>query len=88
MLTCSFLVHRGLRFSKRFFYFSDEPVEAKQLSVFQQNEKPAVANPIVAWATQTGKGLLFLTKRAEDKATPAGIFNLVSKFFLYSLFEA
>jgi hypothetical protein len=67
---------KGLRFSKRFFYFSDEPVEAKQLSVFQQNEKPAVANPIVAWATQTGKGLLFLTKRAEDKATPAGIFNL------------
>ncbi|GFF41163.1 hypothetical protein IFM46972_06445 [Aspergillus udagawae] len=67
---------KGLRFSKRFFYFSDEAVEAKHLSVFQQNEKPAVANPIVAWATQTGKGLLFLTKRAEDKATPAGIFNL------------
>ncbi|EAW10672.1 uncharacterized protein ACLA_051440 [Aspergillus clavatus NRRL 1] len=67
---------KGLRFSKRFFYFSDEAVEAKQLSVFQQNEKPAVAHPIVAWATQTGKGLLFLTKRAEDKATPAGIFNL------------
>ncbi|KAF7131243.1 hypothetical protein CNMCM5793_004293 [Aspergillus hiratsukae] len=67
---------KGLRFSKRFFYFSDEAVDAKHLSVFQQNEKPAVANPIVAWATQTGKGLLFLTKRAEDKATPAGIFNL------------
>ncbi|RHZ74685.1 hypothetical protein CDV55_108431 [Aspergillus turcosus] len=67
---------KGLRFSKRFFYFSDEPVDAKHLSVFQQSEKPAVANPIVAWATQTGKGLLFLTKRAEDKATPAGIFNL------------
>ncbi|KMK62514.1 conserved lysine-rich protein [Aspergillus fumigatus Z5] len=67
---------KGLRFSKRFFYFSNDPVEAKQLSVFQQNEKPAVANPIVAWATQTGKGLLFLTKRAEDKTTPAGIFNL------------
>ncbi|KAI9932903.1 hypothetical protein ASPWEDRAFT_22657 [Aspergillus wentii DTO 134E9] len=67
---------KGLRFAKRFFYFNDEAVEAKQLSVFQQNEKPAVANPTVAWATQTGKGLLFLTKRAEDKATPAGVFNL------------
>ncbi|GIK03123.1 hypothetical protein Aspvir_007192 [Aspergillus viridinutans] len=67
---------KGLRFSKRFFYFSNEPVEAKHLSVFRQNEKPAVAKPIVAWATQTGKGLLFLTKRAEDKAPPAGIFNL------------
>lgn len=90
MLTSSFfffLVIRGLRFSKRFFYFSNDPVEAKQLSVFQQNEKPAVANSIVAWATQTGKGLLFLTKRAEDKTTPAGIFNLVSIFFvLFSAF--
>jgi hypothetical protein len=79
--------NRGLRFSKRFFYFSDEPVDAKHLSVFQQNEKPAVANPIVAWATQTGKGLLFLTKRAEDKATPAGIFNLVGNFiYFYNFF--
>ncbi|RAH45195.1 uncharacterized protein BO95DRAFT_464264 [Aspergillus brunneoviolaceus CBS 621.78] len=67
---------KGLRFAKRFFYFHDDAVEAKQLSAFHQNEKPAVANPIAAWASQTGKGLLFLTKRAEDKATPAGIFNL------------
>lgn len=52
-------------------------MEGKNLSVFHQNEKPAVANPIAAWASQTGKGLLFYTKRAEDKATPAGIFNLV-----------
>jgi hypothetical protein len=66
-----------LRFAKRFFYFNDEAVESKQLSVFRQNEKAAVANPTAAWATQTGKGLLFFTKRAEDKATPAGIFNLV-----------
>ncbi|KAJ5107917.1 hypothetical protein N7456_004592 [Penicillium angulare] len=67
---------KGLRFAKRFFYFNDEPVEAKQLSVFHQNEKPATANPTAAWASQTGKGLFFLTKRAEDKATPASIFNL------------
>ncbi|KAL4896709.1 Pleckstrin homology domain-containing protein [Aspergillus ambiguus] len=67
---------KGLRFSKRFFYFSDEAVEAKQLATYQQNEKPAVAHPTVAWATQTGKGLLFIVKRAEDKATPAGILNL------------
>ncbi|KAJ5871698.1 uncharacterized protein N7529_004051 [Penicillium soppii] len=67
---------KGFRFAKRFFYFNEEAVESKQLSVFHQNEKAAVANPIAAWASQTGKGLLFLTKRAEDKATPAGIFNL------------
>ncbi|OJI86739.1 hypothetical protein ASPTUDRAFT_188095 [Aspergillus tubingensis CBS 134.48] len=67
---------KGLRFAKRFFYFSDDAVESKQLSAFHQNEKAAVANPIAAWASQTGKGLLFFTKRAEDKASPAGIFNL------------
>ncbi|KAB8079137.1 Pleckstrin homology domain-containing protein [Aspergillus leporis] len=67
---------KGLRFSKRFFYFSDDAVEARQLSAFHQNEKPAVAHPIAAWASQTGKGLLFFTKRAEDKNTPTGIFNL------------
>lgn len=54
-------------------------MESKQLSVFHQNEKPAVANPIAAWASQTGKGLLFFTKRSEDKATPAGIINLVCR---------
>ncbi|GKZ37733.1 hypothetical protein AbraIFM66950_009416 [Aspergillus brasiliensis] len=67
---------KGLRFAKRFFYFSDDAVESKQLSAFHQSEKAAVANPIAAWASQTGKGLLFFTKRAEDKASPAGIFNL------------
>lgn len=71
---------RGFRFAKRHFYFSEEAVESKQLSVFHQNEKPAVANPTAAWASQTGKGLLFFAKRAEDKATPAGIFNLVSTY--------
>ncbi|KGO78520.1 hypothetical protein PITC_067870 [Penicillium italicum] len=67
---------KGFRFAKRFFYFNEEAIESKQLSVFHQNEKAAVANPTAAWASQTGKGLLFFTKRAEDKATPAGIFNL------------
>ncbi|KAL2803058.1 Pleckstrin homology domain-containing protein [Aspergillus granulosus] len=69
-------LNRSLRFSKRFFYFHDEAIEAKQLSVYRANEKPAVANAVVAWASQTGKGLLFFTKRAEDKATPAGIISL------------
>jgi len=59
---------KSFRFLKRYFYFSDEAVEIKQLS--------AVAHPHAAWASQTGRGLLFFTKRAEDKATPVGIFNL------------
>lgn len=78
LTTILFFFFRGFRFAKRFFYFNEEAVESKHLSVFHQNEKAAVANPTAAWASQTGKGLLFFTKRAEDKATPAGIFNLVS----------
>jgi Pleckstrin homology domain len=65
------VTRRSFRFSKRYFYFSEEAVEIKQLS--------AVAHPIAAWASQTGKGLLFFTKRAEDKGTPIGIFNLVRR---------
>ena len=78
-----YFTFRGLRFSKRFFYFSDEPLEAKSLSTFTKDAKPAVVNPVAAWATQTGKGLLFFTKRSEDKATPAGIFNLVCYSFSF-----
>lgn len=71
--------NRSFRFTKRFFYFSEDAVEAKNLTSYLASEKSsAAAQRTAAWATQTGKGLLFLTKRAEDKATPAGIFNLVS----------
>lgn len=67
---------KGLRFVKRYFYFSEEPVDSKNLTAFHQTEKTASANSTAVWATQTGKGLLFMTKRAEDRATPLGIFNL------------
>lgn len=68
---------KSFRFTKRFFYFSDDAVDAKNLLQYLGSEKSSTeAKRTAAWATQTGKGLLFLTKRAEDKATPAGIFNL------------
>ncbi|EGC41290.1 conserved hypothetical protein [Histoplasma capsulatum var. duboisii H88] len=67
---------KGLRFSKRFCWFSDDAVEIKQLTAYFQNEKLSVAHPTAAWASQTGKGLLFFAKRAEDKAAPTGIINL------------
>ncbi|KAH8697467.1 Pleckstrin homology domain-containing protein [Talaromyces proteolyticus] len=71
------MYYRSFRFAKRFFFFSDDAVEAKNLTAFLASEKgSAAAQRTAAWATQTGKGLLFYTKRAEDKATPAGIFNL------------
>ena len=71
------LVTRSLIFSKKFFWFSDEPVEHKHLSGYVSNEKSDVAHPNAAHAAQTGKGLLFFAKRAEDRPQPAGILNLV-----------
>ncbi|OAX79490.1 hypothetical protein ACJ72_06191 [Emergomyces africanus] len=69
---------KGFRFSKRFFWFSDDAVEVKQLTAYFQNEKLSVAHATAAWASQTGKGLLFFAKRAEDKAAPTGIINLAN----------
>lgn len=48
------------------------------MTQFFQNEKLSVAHPTAAWASQSGKGLLFFAKQAEDKASPLGIINLVS----------
>lgn len=71
-LTCI----RQFRYAKRHFWFGDEPVDSKNLSAYIQNEKHNIAHATAAWASQTGKGLLFFGKRPEDKATPAGVINL------------
>ena len=68
----------NLRFSKKFFWFSEEPVKSENLTTYVRETKADIAHPTAAWASQTGKGLLFYAKRAEDKATPAGIIKLVS----------
>lgn len=68
---------KGLIFSKKYFWLSDAPLEHEQLSGYLSNEKSKdIAHPNAAHATQTGKGLLFYAKRAEDKGHPQGMFNL------------
>lgn len=67
---------KSLRFSKKFFWLGDEPVEPKQLANYLRGEKPEVGNKNGAWAAYTGKGLLFFSKTAAEKATPASIINL------------
>ncbi|KAL8698669.1 MAG: hypothetical protein Q9201_006442 [Fulgogasparrea decipioides] len=68
---------KSLMYSKKFFWFGDEPVEHKHLSEYLRGEKATdIARPNAAHATQTGKGLLFFAKRAEDKPQPQGIINL------------
>jgi hypothetical protein len=70
-----------LIFQKKFFWFGTEPVESKALASYLRGEKnQETANKNTAWAAHTGKGLLFFSKKAAEKATPAGLFNLVSYF--------
>lgn len=67
---------KSLIFQKKFFWFGTEPVESKSLSGYLRGEKPDVGNHNAAWAASTGKGLLFFSKKATEKSTPAGIINL------------
>ncbi|KAL8854559.1 MAG: hypothetical protein Q9221_000594 [Calogaya cf. arnoldii] len=68
---------KSLMFSKKFFWFTDEPVEHKHLTDYLRGEKATdISRPNAAHASQTGKGLLFFAKRAEDKPQPQGIINL------------
>ncbi|KIX94384.1 uncharacterized protein Z520_09770 [Fonsecaea multimorphosa CBS 102226] len=63
-------------FSKHYFWFQEEPTTAESLTNFMRSEKADTKHSDAAWARETGKGLLFYSKRVEDKATPAGIINL------------
>jgi hypothetical protein len=59
--------------SKEFFFFGTDSYEPKSLSNYLKNEKnTATYHSNVAWASETGKGLLF----SGDKKAPTGIINL------------
>jgi Pleckstrin homology domain len=73
MLTTS----RQFRYVKHHFWFSDEPLKSEHLASYVRDEKANVAHPNAAWAQETGKGVLFFAKRAEDKATPSGLILMV-----------
>lgn len=67
----------AFRYSKKYFWFGEEAVPAGKLDQYLRGEKPEVAHPIVAWSSQTGKGLVFFVKHADQKEHPAGALNLV-----------
>lgn len=65
--------------TKRYFYLQDEPIEFDNLQTYlkkEKKEKPEATHSIVAHASQTGKGLLFLAKNDTQKAHPIGIIKL------------
>lgn len=65
------------RYVKHFFWFSEEPLSQEGVDAYIKTEKTEIAHHNAAWAQETGKGCLFYSKRAEDKATPSGIILLV-----------
>ncbi|CAG7557192.1 unnamed protein product [Fusarium equiseti] len=59
--------------TKEFFFFGTEAVEPKTLSHYLKSEKSAeTAHSNIAWASETGKGLLFV----GDKKNPSGVISL------------
>ncbi|KAH8800894.1 Pleckstrin homology domain-containing protein [Xylogone sp. PMI_703] len=61
---------KALRFSKRYFHFSEKPIQCKQLFVFLQDTNPT-ANPIIECASQAGTSFFFF-----KKAIPTNVFIL------------
>ncbi|KAK7398119.1 hypothetical protein QQX98_012502 [Neonectria punicea] len=59
--------------TKEFFFFGTEAVEAKALAAYLKAEKSVeTAHSNIAWATETGKGLLFV----GDKKSPSSVISL------------
>ena len=63
--------------SKKEFWLSDSAVTPQNMDMYLRGEKPEVAHPVVAWASQTGKGLLFFNKKGEtNRARPQSVLPL------------
>jgi hypothetical protein len=72
--------YRNLLYAKSFFWFGTDSMEKEKLATYLKNEKTSdVAHHVVAWAAETGKGLLFYGKDF-DKNAPTGVIQLVCKF--------
>ncbi|KAF2862763.1 hypothetical protein K470DRAFT_275114 [Piedraia hortae CBS 480.64] len=62
---------------KRHFWLSNDAVATQNLHLYMRGEKPDVSGPIAAWASQTGRGLLFFNKKDDvDKSMPHGVMPL------------
>ncbi|KAF2032035.1 hypothetical protein EK21DRAFT_62070 [Setomelanomma holmii] len=66
----------AFRYSKKYFWFGEEAVPSSNLREYLRGEKPEVAHGVAAWSSQTGKGLLYFVKHADQKEHPAGVLNL------------
>lgn len=75
--TYSPVPHRSIIPSKKEFWLSDDAVSPQALNSYMRGEKPEIAHPVAAWASQTGKGLLFFNKKGEtNKKSPSHVLPL------------
>lgn len=75
------IYHSFYSTKKFFFFFQDEPIESDNLGAYLKKEKkvhPDAAQSTAAYASHSGKGLLFFVKNESQKAQPIGIIKLVS----------
>lgn len=71
------ITSRQFTFSKKEFWLNDAAVTPQNLGLYLRGEKSEVSHPVTAWASQTGKGLLFFNKKGEsDRTQPAGVIPL------------
>lgn len=59
-------------YSKKFFWFGSEAVDPKKVPALLKD------HTLAAWASETGKGLLFFSEKGQDKAAPTSAIPLVS----------
>lgn len=66
------MTFRSLIPSKKEFWLSDETTSPQELNSYMRGEKPEITHPVVAWASQTGKGLLFFNKKGDTNRKQPG----------------
>lgn len=68
-----FFFFRNFIYTKKFFWFGSEPIDVKKTPALLKDHH------IAAWASETGKGLLFFAEKGTDKTTPSSAIQLVSE---------
>ena len=64
------LTLNSFRYAKYFFWFDNDRKTAEHMVPYIRKERLEIAHPNAAWAQETGKGVLFYAKRAEDRENP------------------
>ena len=71
----------SFKFNKRYFWLGDEAISTQNLSHYLRGTEPRIAQPIAAWSSHTGKGLLYFVKSESEKSHPHDVLCLVRECF-------